>query len=511
MSLPATSIAGSPRRAPRCTNRAPSARCLLDQRVVAGLGNIWKTESLFRRADRSTNARARRADPRARSDLRDRARADADLRRGLEPGIFTRTRAPASHARAARPRSPRSSSVTHRVGRGLPTVPAASCGQSLAAPRLAAARSVTIAGDRGAKRNCAKPRRARAWYRRCCRCRSPKELHSWLPRSLSPPESFPHASEVSTTLSVGAGAAFEIFADIVEIPRWLPLRPDARACCRAQDDGRASRVGFTRRLERGSLGYTLEYTYDPYTYTITWATPRTSNVVLQGEARFVPLSSSACLMLYRLVMESADRRRPRSRASSMATQHLSSWRNSASTCAGSVRPHRDLHRLRVPRVALRWDRLSWRSGVHQKCAGSRDVRKDAPRFSRGATDARRAAFPHGTSKNARVRRRSSRSRKSSRELEDALGKLSRGADDALPADRARGDARAIWLRSAAPLARQVAAASRRDPRRRRAARADPDARSRGPRADRKGDRRARRSRAASCSSTSTCSICSTSS
>ena len=116
------------------------------------------------------------------------------------------------------------------------------------------------------------------------------------------PESFPHASEVSTTLPVGAGAAFEIFADIAEIPRWLPLLQTARVLSR-QDDGRASRVGFTRRLERGSLGYTLEYTYDPDTYTITWVTPRTSNVVLQGEARFVPLSARACLMLYRLVME----------------------------------------------------------------------------------------------------------------------------------------------------------------------------------------------------------------
>jgi hypothetical protein len=116
------------------------------------------------------------------------------------------------------------------------------------------------------------------------------------------PETFPHASEVSTTLSVGAGAAFEIFADTSEIPRWLPLLQTARVLSR-QPDGRASRVGFTRRLERGSLGYTLEYTYDPDTYTITWVTPRTSNVVLQGEARFVPLSSRACLMLYRLVME----------------------------------------------------------------------------------------------------------------------------------------------------------------------------------------------------------------
>jgi hypothetical protein len=94
-------------------------------------------------------------------------------------------------------------------------------------------------------------------------------------------DTFPHASEVSTTLSVGAGAAFEIFADAVEIPRWLPLIQKARVLSR-HEDGRANHVGFTRRLERGSLGYTLEYNYDPSTYTVTWATPRTSNVVLSG-------------------------------------------------------------------------------------------------------------------------------------------------------------------------------------------------------------------------------------
>ena len=37
--------------------------------------------------------------------------------------------------------------------------------------------------------------------------------------------------------------------------------------------------------------------------TVLWTTPATSNVVLSGEARFVPLSSRACLMLYRLVLE----------------------------------------------------------------------------------------------------------------------------------------------------------------------------------------------------------------
>lgn len=112
----------------------------------------------------------------------------------------------------------------------------------------------------------------------------------------------PIASEVSTSLTVGANVAYEVFADAVEIPRWLPIVQSARVLTRHSDQ-RPARVAFTRKLERGSLGYTLEYSYDPENLTVRWATPADSNVVLTGEARFVPLSARACLMLYRLVLE----------------------------------------------------------------------------------------------------------------------------------------------------------------------------------------------------------------
>ena len=112
----------------------------------------------------------------------------------------------------------------------------------------------------------------------------------------------PLTSEVSTTLTVSAPVAYEVFADAAEIPRWLPIVQAARTISR-HADGRPNRVAFTRKLERGSLGYTLEYAYDPKTLTVSWATPASSNVVLSGEARFVPLSSRACLMLYRLVLD----------------------------------------------------------------------------------------------------------------------------------------------------------------------------------------------------------------
>ena len=112
----------------------------------------------------------------------------------------------------------------------------------------------------------------------------------------------PLTSEVSTTLSVGAAVAYEVFADAVEVPRWLPIIQMAKTMERTED-GRPARVAFTRKLERGSLAYTLEYSYDPEAMTVAWATPESSSVVLQGEARFIPLSGRACMMLYRLLIE----------------------------------------------------------------------------------------------------------------------------------------------------------------------------------------------------------------
>ena len=117
-----------------------------------------------------------------------------------------------------------------------------------------------------------------------------------------PPAAAPaaaNASEFSTTLPLGATAAYGVFTDTIEIPRWLPIVQSAHVLLR-DERGRASRVAFMRMLERGSLGYTLEYRYDPNNLTVSWATLPSSNVVLTGEARFVPLSIRACMMQYRL-------------------------------------------------------------------------------------------------------------------------------------------------------------------------------------------------------------------
>jgi hypothetical protein len=109
-------------------------------------------------------------------------------------------------------------------------------------------------------------------------------------------------SEVSTTLPLGATASYGVFTDAAEIPRWLPIVQSARVMSRDLE-GRASRVSFTRRLERGLLGYTLEYRYDPSLLVVAWSSLPSSNVVLHGEARFVPLSTRACMMLYKLHLE----------------------------------------------------------------------------------------------------------------------------------------------------------------------------------------------------------------
>ncbi len=113
------------------------------------------------------------------------------------------------------------------------------------------------------------------------------------------PSIFPVVSEVSTTLTVGAAVAYEVFADAEEIPRWLPIVQSAHVLTRTLG-GRPERVAFTRQLERGSLGYTLQYSYDAANLLVAWTTPASSNVVLHGEARFVPLSARACMMIYRL-------------------------------------------------------------------------------------------------------------------------------------------------------------------------------------------------------------------
>ena len=63
----------------------------------------------------------------------------------------------------------------------------------------------------------------------------------------------PLTSEVSTTLSVGAGVAYEVFADAIEVPRWLPIIQTAKVLARTPEH-RPAKVAFTRntRIDRGA-------------------------------------------------------------------------------------------------------------------------------------------------------------------------------------------------------------------------------------------------------------------
>ena len=112
----------------------------------------------------------------------------------------------------------------------------------------------------------------------------------------------PLCSEVSTTLPVSSGVAYEVFADVGETPSWLPMVQTARVVSR-NAQGRPTKASFLARLARASIGYTLEYTYDTPGLVVSWCTPATSSVLVSGEARFVSLSTQACLMSYRLVMD----------------------------------------------------------------------------------------------------------------------------------------------------------------------------------------------------------------
>jgi hypothetical protein len=107
----------------------------------------------------------------------------------------------------------------------------------------------------------------------------------------------PMTTTASATLPVAAEVAFEVFADAAETPRWLPVLHAARVLERT-DDGRARRVAFVGRLERGSIGYTLEYTFDDDALTVTWQSGPDAAVQVRGEATFASLSRSACLMTY---------------------------------------------------------------------------------------------------------------------------------------------------------------------------------------------------------------------
>ena len=96
----------------RTTRRAPIGDALLDQRTIAGIGNLWKSEGCF--AARSTPG----ARP-ARSPTTRRSRSSARCGRGCSSprGTASRTRHRAIYAQAGRP-CPRCGAPIHSRGQG---------------------------------------------------------------------------------------------------------------------------------------------------------------------------------------------------------------------------------------------------------------------------------------------------------------------------------------------------------------------------------------------------------
>ena len=112
----------------------------------------------------------------------------------------------------------------------------------------------------------------------------------------------PITTEVSATLPVGAGTAYEVFADVAQTPRWLSVVQSARVI-EADERGRPVRVAFLARMERATIGYTLHYQWDDDGLGVAWSTAADASVRIAGDVRFRALSARACLMHYRLTIE----------------------------------------------------------------------------------------------------------------------------------------------------------------------------------------------------------------
>ncbi|MCE9577717.1 MAG: SRPBCC family protein [Deltaproteobacteria bacterium] len=112
----------------------------------------------------------------------------------------------------------------------------------------------------------------------------------------------PLTTSATATLPVPAGAAFEALADIGAAPDWLSVLRSARVL-EHDPSGRPARVAFVGRLRRASIGYTLEYSYDDEQLTIAWRSPAGASAQVNGEASFVPLSATACMISYTVSLE----------------------------------------------------------------------------------------------------------------------------------------------------------------------------------------------------------------
>ncbi len=116
-------------------------------------------------------------------------------------------------------------------------------------------------------------------------------------------EATPVPSGLSTTLTIPAERAYQLFCDSERVPEWMAVVRSSRIVERTTD-GRAQRTAFIARLERASVGYTLAYTYDDDALTLLWSTAKDASMFVAGRARFLALGPRACMMHYELELRS---------------------------------------------------------------------------------------------------------------------------------------------------------------------------------------------------------------
>lgn len=111
---------------------------------------------------------------------------------------------------------------------------------------------------------------------------------------------------VRAPLDWSAEVAYRKFSDADSIPEWLWVVGTA-VVQRRDDAGRPLQVDFLASLERASIGYTLDYTYDDRRRQVTWRRVGGRAVrALDGFARFEPDGRDKCIMRYGLGVQLAD-------------------------------------------------------------------------------------------------------------------------------------------------------------------------------------------------------------
>lgn len=104
--------------------------------------------------------------------------------------------------------------------------------------------------------------------------------------------------EASIEVGCSAAHAWRKLADIAATPAWVPGVAEARVI--EGDPARPQVVGFVSMPSTGSLEYSLRYTYDDATRTITWAPVGSESRGLEGEARLEIVDDGRCRLHYQL-------------------------------------------------------------------------------------------------------------------------------------------------------------------------------------------------------------------